>query len=507
MLGGGLAGLVCARALASAGAHHGLEVEVWEATDRFGGKAGSSASTGRWVDHGFHVFPNWYANTHALLNELGSTLWHGKEFYEVLPREIRDDSRGAKIKFRVLSRTMVASLDLISRPAWYLDDLSVDGFLRARLYAGRHSGDRLREISRKALGSPAFLTSSLTMRHNLRWWMPVFREPNWNALRGPMQTTFIDPLAEATRRAGAKLCLRRAVAHLELRGGRILPVADGPWPPVEHDSIVVSALPVEVLKDLARRHPEIVEALIARQSKLLDLQYLEASPLSALDLHLTRRLRNLPEGHFILKHSAYDVTGLDITNIWPDYCADPTHGTVLQLVAGDTTSIRGLPDDEFAKAIIDDVRRFFDFDAPAIDAQHTVAMKHIDTPLFSNNVGTNSRRVIPTETGFENLYLIGDHTATEVDLACMEGAVYSALLAAQHICTNLGLPPPLLRPLRGVPRTVIVALKVLSYPLGWVALPFRLSDPYFWGRARREDQALRGASPAARAARRAVGVT
>ena len=48
---------------------------------------------------------------------------------------------------------MVATLDMISRPPWYLDDLSVDGFLRARLYAGRTSGERLREISRKALGS------------------------------------------------------------------------------------------------------------------------------------------------------------------------------------------------------------------------------------------------------------------------------------------------------------------------------------------------------------------
>ena len=165
VLGGGLAGLVCAKALARAG----VPVEVWESSDQFGGKAGSRRGPGgRWVDHGFHIFPEWYANTNHLLDVLGIDLWRSKDFYEVWPNE----PHGRPIKQRRFDRTMVASLDLISRSSSYLSDLSLHGFLRGRIYTGENSANRLREISRKALGSPAYLSSAETMQRNLQWWLP-----------------------------------------------------------------------------------------------------------------------------------------------------------------------------------------------------------------------------------------------------------------------------------------------------------------------------------------------
>jgi hypothetical protein len=491
ILGGGLAGLVCAKALATAG----LRVELWEASDRFGGKAGSTRVHDRWVDHGYHVIPKWYRNTNALLRELEVKLWLNKDFYEVQPRTVRDDPRGRPIKYSALSRTMIASLDLVSRPPWYLDELSVDAFLRGRLYAGRTSGDRLREISRKALGSPAYLTSSLTMQSNLRWWMRVFRQENWNALKGPMQTTLIDPLERAASDAGAELCHRR-VSSIELRGDRMVPLApDREQSSDDEDAIVVSALPVEVLKELARHHPRVVEELIERRSKLLDLQYLETTPLSAVDLHLVRRVDNLPLAHFILRYSRYDVTGLDITNVWDEYRSNPEHPTVLQLVAGDTTRIRSLPEEEFTNAVIDDVCRFLPFGRSDVDREHTTAMTHVSEPLFANDVGSNSRRVAPAPkdvrtTGVRNLYIIGDHADTEVDLACMEGAIYSALAASRRICEEANLPPPPLLPLEGIPPSLIWLLKVVRYPLGLLALPFRVADLHTWGRALRDWRAL-----------------
>ena len=91
VLGGGLAGLVCAKVLAE----RKLDVEVWEASDRFGGKAGSTLHNGRWVDHGFHIFPAWYQNTNALLDELGIVdLWRGKDFYEVDAHDAQGKQRG-----------------------------------------------------------------------------------------------------------------------------------------------------------------------------------------------------------------------------------------------------------------------------------------------------------------------------------------------------------------------------------------------------------------------------
>jgi protoporphyrinogen oxidase len=488
VLGGGLAGLVCAKSLATAG----FDVEVWEAADRFGGKAGSVRTPGgdRWADHGYHVFMAWYRNTTALLDELGVELRESSDFHEVEPRAIRDEPCGRPIAFTPISRTMVATLDLLSRPDWYLDQMSVDGFIRARLYAGRQSGERLREIARKALGSPAYLTSALSMRRNLRWWVPVMPKPNWNALRGPMQLTFIEPLVEATRAAGAELHLKRRVARLVPRHGRLLPLAEGDVEPTgDADTIVVCALPAEVLDRLIDTDAELATALLDHKSRVSDVRYLQANPLAAVDLHLNRRVDGLPPGHFILRHSPYELTGLDITRLWPDY-ADPDHPTVLQVIAGDPTAILPLGERQLAERVVDDLARYFPITRADVDWGHTVAMKHVDEPLFANTVGSNGYRVAPDGTDVEGFYLAGDHTDTQVDLACMEGAIYSGLLAAEAVCVAEGHPaPPVLHP-QGWPDPIIGLLKVLRYPLALAAWPLRLTDVNDWARALREWKVL-----------------
>jgi hypothetical protein len=488
VLGGGLAGLVAARSLATAG----FEVDLWEASDRFGGKAGSAPTGGdRWADHGYHVFMAWYWNTNALLDELGVDLWRSRDFHEVDDRAVNDNPAGTPIAHRSFGRTMVATLDLLSRPGWYLDELSVDGFLRARPYAGRHSGERLREISRKALGSPAYLTSALSMQRNLRWWLPVMREPNWNALRGPMQLTFIEPLVDATRAAGARLHPGKAVCRLVPRDGRLLPVAEGDAEPTgDTGTTVVCTLPTEVLDRMVDGDPALAGFLLTAGSPLSEVHHLQANPLSAIDLHLNRRVEGLPPGHFILRHSAYDLTGLDITTVWDDYRADRAHPTVLQVIAGDPGPLLPLGERQFAERIVADLGRFLPVGLDDVDWAHTAVMKHLDEPLFANTVGSNRRRVPPARTGVPGFYMAGDHTDTQVDLACMEGAIYSGLLAADAICRSAGRPRPVVRHPTGVTDRVIGLLKVLRYPLGLAALPARLADVKDWGRALREWKVL-----------------
>jgi hypothetical protein len=247
---------------------------------------------------------------------------------------------------------------------------------------------------------------------------------------------------------------------------------------------------VEVLKEVARANPNALEEIIKRDAKLKDIQYLDASPLAALDLHLNRRLDDLPLGHFILRNSRYDLTGLDITNIWDEYRNDPHHSTVVQFCAGDTTAIRWLDDEVFARRLVREIRRYFPFDPADVDWRRTTAMKHIEAPLFMNEVGSNSRRVQPGRTGVRDLYIIGDHAHTPVDLACMEGAVYSALLAAKSICRSVGVEGSKPKQLLGVSRRVRWPLKVLRYPLGWSAIPVRLvTEPYYSRERRLQERA------------------
>src|SRR5690349_10458330 len=80
--GGGLAGLTVAHELQ----RHGFEVRVVEAADEVGGKAtslpgDSHGAPGAYYEHGYHIFPPWYANTREVLRDLGVSLidfdrWH-----------------------------------------------------------------------------------------------------------------------------------------------------------------------------------------------------------------------------------------------------------------------------------------------------------------------------------------------------------------------------------------------------------------------------------------------
>ena len=55
--------MVVARELAV----RGWRVTLLERSGRLGGKAGSDLKNGRLVDHGYHVFPQWYPNVRAIL--------------------------------------------------------------------------------------------------------------------------------------------------------------------------------------------------------------------------------------------------------------------------------------------------------------------------------------------------------------------------------------------------------------------------------------------------------
>jgi uncharacterized protein with NAD-binding domain and iron-sulfur cluster len=70
VVGGGLAGMVIARELAL----RRWRVILLECSKRLGGKAGSDISHGRLVEHGYHVFPQWYPNVRPIVDRIGVRL-------------------------------------------------------------------------------------------------------------------------------------------------------------------------------------------------------------------------------------------------------------------------------------------------------------------------------------------------------------------------------------------------------------------------------------------------
>ena len=83
VVGGGLAGMVVARELAL----RRWRVVLLERSKRLGGKAGSDIKNGRLVEHGYHVFPQWYPNVRAILNRIQVRLIDFDRYHFLLPRE------------------------------------------------------------------------------------------------------------------------------------------------------------------------------------------------------------------------------------------------------------------------------------------------------------------------------------------------------------------------------------------------------------------------------------
>ena len=59
IIGGGLAGMTVAKELLK----RQIPVVILEAVGYLGGKATADRKDGPYVEHGYHLFPAWYANT------------------------------------------------------------------------------------------------------------------------------------------------------------------------------------------------------------------------------------------------------------------------------------------------------------------------------------------------------------------------------------------------------------------------------------------------------------
>jgi uncharacterized protein with NAD-binding domain and iron-sulfur cluster len=62
-----------------------------------------------------------------------------------------------------------------------------------------------------------------------------------------------------------------------------------------------------------------------------------------------------------------------------------------------------------------------------------------DVPLFINTLGAWAYRPRVKARTISNLYFAGDWVRNQIDLACMEGAVFAALSAAKEMCEREGM--------------------------------------------------------------------
>jgi phytoene dehydrogenase-like protein len=466
VVGGGLAGMTVAHELAK---QH-VPVTLLEASDRLGGKAGASWDDGLQLrlDHGFHIFPLWYANVRGLLQELGIAdrlidtdtqhtitrpdgpgrpgRWLDNYAVTSLGRALHN-LRASPLRPAHSFLATYFMIDVAAEPfrrRFFLDRVSVNGFFRSRFYRTEAVANFHHFLGLQASSIPGDAMSAMTFQKVARGFMR-YRSALVGILPGDLQTEFIEPFRRRLEQLGVRIRLNQRVHGLALRDRNVCgldrPGETSAETPSAED-IFVLATPLEVTRqfvtdDLYAREqsgPEEVKALAG-------LQQLASEPMAALHVSFKRRLPHIPAWHTGLHHSRYGQSFIDISQHWPSL--RDRGQTVLSAIAANFKELVSLRDPETQKRyIVSELLEYLRYDrhGTRVIEDDDVAAVHLNSnvgaPLFLNT--TSAWHFRPDgRTRLPNLFVAGDYCRSQADLASMESAVWSGRATAQHVLQRL----------------------------------------------------------------------
>jgi squalene-associated FAD-dependent desaturase len=440
ILGGGLAGLAAATALAP----RGFRVHLIEARGRLGGRAGSfrDAASGQLVDACQHVSMGCCTNFAHFCRTVGIDRYLRPQecLYFMTPDGRRSTFRADRMPaplhlLRCFFGLHYLRLDEKLRIAWglaCLQRMPEDADPPFLDWLHRH-GQTPRIVDRFW---GLVLTSALNEtpdRIGLRYARKVFVDAFLSHRRGfqvelptvPLGRLYGKELEQWLERHEVKVSLHQAakslriqgnhVEGLELRAGELL---QADW--------YLSTAPFERLLGLLPS--EVVEA----HPYFQNLQHLETSPITSVHLWLDRSILNLP--HVVL---------VDCVSQWVFNRGEIAPGEhYLQVVVSAARQFRGLGQEEVERRVRAELGQLFPAAAPAKLIRARVVTEHAAT--FSAVPGVDQWR--PAQTApLDNLFVAGDWTATGWP-ATMEGAVRSGYLAAEALLKRLGRDVALVQP-------------------------------------------------------------
>lgn len=451
MVGGGLAGLSSAVALAEAG----CRIRLLEKRPHLGGRAASyTLPGGQHVDNCQHVTLGCCTNLEDFYRRVGAA--EKIRFYDVLSFAGPDGRRGdlnssplfpplhmapSFARFPLLDwadkRAIAGALLTMARSGGRPTDLSDDsGGVTMLAWLQRHR--QTERAIRRFWG--VILVSALNEeldRTDARYAIDVF----WKAFlstRGgyrigipcvPLGDLY-DGRREAIERRNGQVLLRAGVRGFLVTGNRVEGVErdDGS---VEAADYYLAAVPQDVL-------PELLPAnVVEREPVFANLRNLRTSPITGVHLWFDKIVMDEPF-----------LTLLDSMTQWifnkTRLCGDGMEngGQYLQLVISASYNLVQRPRQEIIAACLDELREVLPAIRGATLIKGTVVKETSAT--FSPAPGSNQWR--PSQKSpLGNLFLAGDWTATGWP-STMEGAVRSGYLAAEAILSDAGAPRKFLRP-------------------------------------------------------------
>jgi len=451
VIGGGLAGLSSAVALAEAG----YRVRLLEKRPHLGGRAASYVLPGgEHVDNCQHVTLGCCTNLEDFYRRVGAA--EKIRFFDRLLFAAPDGRRGTMESFPLPAPLhMAASFARFSLLGWN-DKLAIG---RALLAIAR-SGGRPKDISSDA-GAVTMLAwlqkQRQTDRAIRRFWevilisaldeeldrvdarygIDVFWKAFLSTRAGyrvgipcvPLGELY-DGCKEAIARRGGEVLLRAGVRGFQVKGNQVIGVEreDGS---VETADYYLAAVPQDLL-------PELLPAdVVEREAVFLNLRNLRTSPITGVHLWFDKKIMNEPF-----------LTLLDSTTQWVfnktqlnDSGAD-AQGQYLQLVISASYSLVPRSRQEIIDLCLKELHDVL----PAIREAKLVKGTVVKETSATFSPAPGSDRWRPAQKSpLTGLFLAGDWTSTGWP-STMEGAVRSGYLAAEAILSDAGEPRKFLRP-------------------------------------------------------------
>jgi uncharacterized protein with NAD-binding domain and iron-sulfur cluster len=486
VVGGGLAGMVIARELAL----RGWRATLLERSRRLGGKAGADIKNGRLVEHGYHVFPQWYPNVRAILERMDVKLIDFDRYHFLLPGEYPKKvtvlgPSGLSAMWHYVFNGLLpwyhnllyiySVLDMISRPLSdkkFLDRVSQIGLIRGKWYTSESVAEMGQENVLKASAIPVYDLSAMTAKRIASYWVRQ-ASPFLSVLPGDLQTVFIDPQVRELEALGVEIRYNSEVCDVVTQDGSVAAVTLRDGTKVSADVYAICT-PFEVTRTWL--HDNLYEA----DPELGNMHFLEAQPMAALHLRLKRELPDLPQEHVFLHGSYYALSFIDVTAHWKGLDGKPQ----LSFISSNYSPLNEISKEGAKDLLLKEICEYLPI-TPG-DVESWELNPNTDVPLFINTIGAWPNRPSP-KTKIQNLYLAGDYVKNAIDLACMEGAVSAALESAAQILSDHGetgslpvvqVPPEWPRALLVFARILLVPVVAVARVIAWLEEKFSPHRPY-----------------------------